>query len=393
MSSTCPKETIEILKIRSSTFALAFSTRYQSEESCQEILSTLPECNFNKRAVRDIRNLYNEIKEMRCLSIEEVFTALGLEPEPSDSLKSLHRRTNIKNFRAEICKIIDITMEQIKKNITKIDLCKLTYRIFYSMQSFRSDKPYYIASQWFLGNSNEKNEVMREAFEHYTLSSLKLRNNPEFCLEAILKLLKTIKLQINSSFRTLFLDNILDHIYHWYFVYSESSYDFLIFMPDAFDDIRDFLLDMMDHNPFALYLHSNGKRIEKIGRNECCLDANDMLGIDLDVVENFSSLRELGRNLEKYYTTYKALNEYGIFTCACYDVSELIEPGIKPVIEILIDEVSQRINEFSPILTYPETIQDRQDFMRYVVKPDIIKQYFKEDTSRQSYTFKAEKSA
>lgn len=393
MSSTCTKEYIEILKIRSSTFALVFNTRYQSEESCQEILSSLPECNFNKRAVRDIRNLYNEIKVMRCLSIEEVFTVLGLEPESCDILKSLHRRTNIKNFRAEICKILDVTMEQIKKNVTKVDVCKLTYRIFYSMQSFRSDKPYYIASQWFLGNSNEKNEIMRSVFEHYTLSSLKQRSNPEFCLEAILQLLETIKIQINSSFRTLFLDNILDQIYHWYFVYSESSYDFLIFMPDTFDDIRDFLLDMMDHNPFALYLHSNGKRIEKIGRNECCLDANDILGIDLDVVESFSSLRELSRNLERYYTTYKALNEYGIFTCKCYDISEFIEPGIKPQNEILIATATQEINELTSILSYPDTIQDRQDFMRYVVKPDIIKNYLKEDTTRQSYTFKTEKSA
>lgn len=393
MSTTCTIETIEILRIRSSTFALSFSTRHQSEESCQQILSRLPECNFNKQAVRDIRNLYNEIKAMRCLSIEEVFTVLGLEPESSDVLKCLHRRNHIKQFRAEICKIIDVTMEQIKKNVNKIDLCKLTYHIFHSMQSFRSDKPYYIASQWFLGNSNEKNEVMRSAFEYYTLSSLKQRSEPKFCLEAILKLLETIKIQINSSFRTLFLDNIIDHIYHWYFVYSESSYDFLIFMPDAFDDIRDFLLDMMDHNPFALYLHANGKRIEKIGRNECCLDANDMLGIDLDVVESFSSLRELSRNLEKYYTTYKALTEYGIYTCQCYDLSEFVEPGIKPPTEILVDMAQQKIPEKNPILSYPETIQDRQDFMRFVVKPDIIKEYLKEDTTRQSYTFKSAKFA
>lgn len=378
MSSTCSKETIEILKVRSSVFALVFKTEFQSEESLQEVLSKLPECTFDKKAIRNIHNLYNEIKTMRCLSIEEVFSTLGLEPESNDTLKNLHRRNNIKSFRKEICKIIDTSIDQIKKNIDKVDICKLTYRIFYSMQPFRSDKPYYIASQWFLGSSNDKNEGMKIAFENYTQSSLKQKSDPEFCLLAITQLLETMKAHIICSFRTLFLDNILDHIYRWYFIHSETCYDFLIFMPDAFDDVRDFLLDMIDNNPFALYLHSNGNYIERIGSNECCLDADDTLSVDLKVSENITSLRELNKNLETYYKTYKALNEYGIFTCDCFDISHFIQPGVRLSNQQLIDMACKEMDSLEAILSYGQTIQDKEDFIRFVVKQDITKQYLKE---------------
>lgn len=378
---------IEILRLKRSSFAVVYTDHLVDTLKCDPILNRNPGFAFKKDMMWNVHHLYNEIRQMKSLSIEDVYATLDIDLEPTDSVKCVHRRNHIKGFREEISKILEISMQQIQKNVDRVDISKITYKIFQSMQSFSSDKPFYIASQWFLGNSNDRNETMKQAFEFYTLASNELKSDTAFCLEALLGLLKCTQGQVLNSFRTLYLDNILDHIYQWYFIFSESSYEFLIFMPEAFDDVRDFLLDIIDTNPFAYYIKNKGSVIEKITDDECCLDADSILYLSMDVVNQLASVRELSKKFDAFYQNYRDYSEHGIFDCHCYNVTEHItssmikSPEHQEKIPFIVEDlISQK--KVRPILTYKSIISPKNTFTKKVVKRDILEKIIEPPTSQ-----------
>lgn len=380
MTTLTPSRRIEILRLKRSTFAIVFNNHPVDKIKCDPILNKNPGFAFKRDMMWNVHQLYNEIRQMKSLSIEDVYATLEIDLEPTDSVKCVHRRNHIKGFREEISKIIDISIQQIEKNANKVDISKITYKIFQSMQAFSPEKPHYIASQWFLGNSNDRNETMREAFEHYTLASNEQKNNCEFCRNALIQILKCTQQQVLNSFRTLYLDNILDHIYQWYFIHSETSYEFLIFMPDAFDDVRDFLLDIIDSNPFAYYIKNKGTMIERVTDDECCLDADNLLYLSMEIVDQLASVRELSKKFDSFYQSYRDYKEHGIFDCYCYNVTEHItnsiikNPELQEQIPLIIDQLITN-EEIHPILSYQSVIAAKNTFCKKVVKKDILEKY------------------
>lgn len=380
MTTLPPSSRIEILRLKRSTFAIVFRSQPVDKLKCDPILNKNPGFAFKREMMWNVHQLYNEIRQMKSLSIEDVYATLEIDLEPTDSVKCVHRRNHIKGFREEISKIIDISIQQIQKNANRVDISKITYKIFQSMQAFSPEKPHYIASQWFLGNSNDRNEMMKEAFEYYTLASSMQKNCSKFCLNALVKLLKCTQQQVLNSFRTLYLDNILDHIYQWYFIHSESSYEFLIFMPDAFDDVRDFLLDIIDTNPFAYYIKNKGSMIERVTEDECCLDADNLLYLSMDIVDQLASVRELSKKFDSFYQNYRDYKEHGIFDCYCYDVTDYItnatlkNPDLQESIPTIINQLINS-QEIHPIITYQSVIAAKNTFCKKTVKRDILDKY------------------
>lgn len=376
-----PQNKIELLKIKKYLFALVFSKKPEPRTNPNPVLKKHPGFEIKKDMMWKIHHLYNEIRQMKSLSIEDIYSTLGVDLEPTDSVKCVHRRNHIKGYREEIAKILTISMNQIELNVDRVNICKVTHKIFQSMQAFSQEKPHYIASQWFLGNSPDKNEDMKIAYERYTLASSAEKNDPTFCLKTLKLLLECTRDQVLCSFRTLYLDNILDHIYQWYFIYSESSYEFLIFMPDAFDDIRDFLLDIIDKNPFACYLKIVDEYPERINDNECCLDADELIYLSMDMVNQLASVRDLNRKFNIFYQNLVDFKEHGIFDCECYDLTNYLPPSIlkNPSSRCKAPAMASAIissKQVLPIFTYQAVVSERQAFIRQIVKKDLVQRYF-----------------
>lgn len=377
MISLTTKRRIEILKIKRLSFAIVFKDHEIKKTNRDPILSKHPGFSYQKDMIWGVHRLYHEILELKSLSLEEVYTTLGVDLEPTDSIKCIHRRKHTREFREEIAKIITMSIQQIEKNADRVDMCKITHKIFHGMQAFTADKPYYIASQWFLGNSNDRNDMMKAAFEAYSLAPNNKKNDPDFCVKVLVHLLHCIQDQVLSSFRTMYLDHILDHIYQWYFIHSETSYDFLIFMPDAFDDVRDFLLDVLDTNPFGYYLKKEGDTIERISNEECCLNADNFLYLSMDVVNKLPSARELTKKFDAFFQTYADFNEHGIFDCKCYNVTDQIPltmPKTQDGQQELICTIENLIrnNNIRPVIAYKSIIAPKQDFIQKIIKRDLL---------------------
>lgn len=381
MTSKNENISVELLRIKNATFALVFEDQSKNKEAITEVIQKLPNCCFDKNRLWKIQSLYNEIRDSRVVSLEDVYAVFGIDCEANTPLFCNHKRQCVKEFRQLITNIIDETITQIKRNINKVNIPKLAYSIFYRAQEFTESKPKFISNMWFLGNATQANTNMKEAFESFTMASLSLKQNPQFCVERLEQLLEAIKFSIKDSFRIHYLDNILDQIYHWYFIESETSYDFLIFFPDAFDEIRDFLLDVIDKNPFVYLLRDNNGYYEKLTDDECCLDADNILFIPEDSFEGVKCFRELYRMYDSYYSTHKALKQYGMFNCKCYDITHLVSSTFSKSPykrKLSLAAIENLISDENYLFEYKNTIHDKIDFTRHIVKPRLNKDHLEQ---------------
>lgn len=369
---------VELLRVKKRTFALIFDNRSDDIEAIVRLIQNLPDCYSDPERLVQIRKTYEDIASLRVISLEDVYSVFGIDCESNFPLFCSHKRQCIKQYREVISRIICKTQEQIKKNVHKINICSLTYSIFFKVQEFSEEKPKYISNMWFLGNSTAANSIMKKAFESYTRAGIDKKNDPEFCATCLVNLFEAIKFSVKDSFRIHYLDSVVDQLYYWYFIESEASYDFLIFMPDAFDEIKDFLLETINKNPFFYFIKNQGYSFERCEENETCLDGDSVICISDDLLGEMKCFRDLTRLLDKYYVTHRALRKYGMFNCLCYDITDTIPSNMVKVFEKRKQSFScikPYLHENNFLFKFNEVIQDKEEFVRTVIKPSIQELY------------------
>lgn len=362
---------VELLRIKNNLFGIVYANKNDPILQVEQMLKDLPRCHLDKHRLTKIQKIYKEIKENYIFSLEDVYSVFGGDDEMATPLFCSHKRQCVRNYRNQIHKIINSTKKQIAKNVNRINVCSLTYSMFLKMQEFTEEKPKYIANLWLLGNSTQANIVMREAFEAFTRADISKKSDTQFCLERVLQLLDAIAFSIKDSFRIHHLDSVLDQFYYWYFVESSVSYDFLIFPPEAFDEVRDFLLDTIDKNPFMHFLKESDVFYEKCSDSDTCLDSDNIIFIEEELFNEIKSFRELSGMLEGYYSTHKALRKYGMFDCVCYDLTnKLPKETIKRALLTFAD-ISEHCSDQNQLCSYTNVIHDKVNFVRFTIKPAL----------------------
>lgn len=369
---------VELLKIKKNTFALIFNNKADDIESVVDLLSNLPECQSNPSRLAKIHTAYDDILNNRVFSLEDVYESLGIDPESNLPLFFHHKRLSVKLYREIISRIIEKTQDQVRKNIHTVNICSLTYSIFFKAQEFTPEKPKYISNMWLLGNRIPSNTIMKKAFEQYTRASDEDKNSPYFCVECLCELLEAIKFTIKDSFRIHYLDSVVDQIFHWYFTDSEINYDFLIFIPDIFDEIRSFLLEIIDKNPFFYFVKKNNYYYDRCIESDTCLDSDNIICISDNLFNEITCFRDLNRLLDEYYLTHRALYKYGMFNCLCYDITNIIPSEISEEIERTKNSfqyIKSYLKDESFLLKFQNVIHDKESFIKTVIKPKINELY------------------
>ena len=369
---------VELLRVKKRIFALIFNNRSDDIEGIARLIQNLPDCYSDPDRLNQIRKTYEDIANLRVISLEDVYSVFGIDCESNFPLFCNHKRQCIKQYREVISRIIEKTQDQIRRNINKINICSLTYSVFFKVQEFSEEKPKYISNMWFLGNSTAANTIMKKAFEAYTRAAIDKKNDPEFCANCLIDLFEAIKFSVKDSFRIHYLDSVVDQLYFWYFIESEASYDFLIFMPDAFDEIKDFLLETINKNPFFYFVKQQGYSFERCEENETCLDGDSVICVADELLGEMKCFRDLTRLLDKYYHTHRALRKYGMFNCICYDITDTVPNNIMKGFEKQkqpLSCVKPYLNEKCFLFKYTEIIQDKEEFVRTIVKPRIHELY------------------
>lgn len=370
--------TVELLRIKNSTFALVFEDKSDNIEAINKVINSLPNCCFDEERLRKVQLLYNDIRENRCVSLEDVYAVFDIDCDDNTPLFCNHKRQYIKEYRQLIANILDETIEQFKKNTHIIDMPKLAHSIFYKAQEFTEEKPKFISNLWFIGNATQANAIMKDAFESYTTAPIELKQNPKFCTDRLVQLMEAYKFSIKDSFRVHYLDGIVDQIYTWYFIESETRPEYMIFIPDSFDPIREFLLDFIDENPFILLLRSTNNYYEKITTSETCLDADNLLFIPVETFNDVKCFRELHKMYDLYFRTHTALKQHGMYNCKCYDITSRISSSFAKSPsrrKIHISLIEPEINEKNLIYSHENIVYDKVEFIRNIIKPNINRDF------------------
>lgn len=378
MAGNSERISVELLRIKQSIFALIFTDQSDNQEKVQEIINSLPQCSFDKNRLIKITNLYHEIKEDLSFSLEDVYTVLSIDNDNAPPILSAYKRQCMKEYRQHIIDVIERTKEQVALNVGKVDMCKIAHTIFHRSQEYSDERPKFIANLWFLGNAQEENNKMKQAFERYALASLDKRQNQQFCADRIIQLLAAYQKSVSNSFRIHYLDHVIDQIYAWYFIEPEKCFDFLIFNPDIFEDIQNFMLSILDQNPFCFYLRKAGEVYERIDATETCLDSDNMLYMNDANFNDITCLRQLHKLYNIYHKAHTAYGLYGMYNCKCHDLTRLVSStfGKDPNKRIVdYSSIQNLLSEDNFVSEYDHIIHDRPDFILQTVKPYITKTY------------------
>lgn len=365
---------VELLRIKKKTFALIFNNKADDIESVVGLLNGLPDCQSNPQRLSKIQKVYDDISSNRAFSLDEVYESLGIDSESNLPLFFHHKRTVVKEYREIVSRIIDKTQEQIRKNTNTVNICSLSYSIFFKVQEFTPEKPKFISNMWHLGNCSTSNSVMKKAFEQYTRANDEMKNDPVFCSNCLIELFEAIKYSAKDSFRIHYLDSVVDQIFHWYFVESEASYDFLIFIPDTFDEIRNFLLEIIDKNPFFYFVKKNGYYYDRCIEGDTCLESDNLICISDSLFNEITCFRDLNRLLDEYYLTHRALYKYGMFNCLCYDITDTIPNTLSKTFERQknsFDYIKAYLKSERFLFKFQNVIHDKDTFIKTVIKPHI----------------------
>lgn len=369
----------EILHNKNSTYALIFTDQSKDTETIKGAIDSLPKCCFDEKRLTDITKIYKEIKDGMNFSIEDVYNALSITPESDHEsdvnlpILSNYKRDCIKNYRNHIIRILQATKTQVELNRNKVDVCSIAQVIFKKSQKYKENKPRFIANLWFLGNSKVANKLMKQAFETYTLAPQEMRlNDNEFCANCLIDLFSAYERSVTDSFRIHYLDHVIDQIYNWYFVEPDKHYDFLIFNPDIFDDIKNYLLELIDKNPLCFYVKMVGTYYQKIDANEGCLDADKILYMQDADFSQASCIRKLQKLYNEYFDAYQAFKQYGMYSCECYNISDYVSANFGKTPETKDIHHSAIANLLTPtnlVISFNNVISDQPKFIRQHIKP------------------------
>lgn len=82
---------------------------------------------------------------------------------------------------------------------------------------------------------------------------------------------------------------------------------------------------------------------------------------------------------DTYYEAHKALGQYGMFSCKCYNITKKVPSAFSKnpyKRRLKMDAISNLIAGEECVLTYDNVIHDKIDFIRHIIKPRLIKEQY-----------------
>lgn len=366
---------IECIHVKDKIFAVAFNKSSNQENTIFQLREEFKHTGFSQTRFNKVYSLYHKIKDGRLVSIEDVYSVIGIDNLIYAKNLIGYKRKTTKEYRNLVIQIIDRSINQVLKNIDKVNMPELAYSVFYNAQEFTESKPKYSPKMWFIGNSSAHNKIVSKAFEGFTRATIEAKSNPDFCADSIISLLNAYKECISDSFRVDYMDSIIDQIHFWYFTESDQDYNYLIFIPEAFDEIRDFLKSVLDDNPFYIYVKMDAENQFMIKKNECepCTNCQNLISIAENSYHNFSSIRMLKSELESFYNKRKALVDYGVLDYSVYDITDHFKKYDEAK-RCKIEKLIRVISNLKSIISYSGVIEDKDLFIKQNIKQDLMEQ-------------------
>lgn len=363
---------IECIHIKEQIFAVAYNKSNSQQSTLSLLRDEFKHTGFSLSRFNKVNALYNKIKDGLLISIEDVYSVIGIDNIIHAKNLIGYKRKTTKEYRNLVIGIIDRSIAQVQKNIYKVNMPELAYSIFYNAQEFTEDKPKYSPKLWFIGNSSAHNKIVSKAFEGFTRASIENKSNPEFCAESIILLLNAYKECIEDSFRCDYMDSIIDQIHFWYFTEADQDYNYLIFMPEAFDEIRDFLKSVLDNNPFYIYVKLDTENQFMIKKNECepCTNCQNLISIAENSYQRFTSIRMLKTELESFYSKRKALVDYGVLDYKVYNITEYFKKYDEAK-RCKLEKLIRVTTMLEPVIEHIGVIQDKDDFIKQNLKQEL----------------------
>lgn len=363
---------IECIHIKEQIFAVAYNKSNSQQSTLSLLRDEFKHTGFSLSRFNKVNALYNKIKDGLLISIEDVYSVIGIDNLIHAKNLIGYKRKTTKEYRNLVIEIIDRSIAQVQKNIDKVNMPELAYSIFYNAQEFTEDKPKYSPKLWFIGNSSAHNKIVSKAFEGFTRATIENKSNPEFCAESIILLLNAYKECIEDSFRCDYMDSIIDQIHFWYFTEADQDYNYLIFMPEAFDEIRDFLKSVLDNNPFYIYVKLDTENQFMIKKNECepCTNCQNLISIAENSYQRFTSIRMLKTELESFYSKRKALVDYGVLDYKVYNITEHFKKYDEAK-RCKLDKLIRVTTMLEPVIEHIGVIQDKDDYIKQNLKQEL----------------------
>ncbi len=347
-----------VFRIKNRTYA----TIIQNSDCYNKVLRSYVDeqkldCILSPRLLERVKQNYAEVLSSNTFSLEDFYATLGLQSDKFPKAITNHKNTQVAKYKLLIKNLIDTTFNQIHKNKNIINVPSVTNTIFQVFQPFSEENRRFSSKQWFLNGNSVAGKLIRKCFEKYTYASIAEKHDDNFCIESLFAILNALKESVDETCRVHCLDSILDYFYTFYFIESESSVDFMIFFPDAFDDIRAFLLSLHDDNPFLIYLDHNYCILPS---NCSCLNAELIATASQKLFEEVTQLI-LRRRLEQFAALVKKISRYSAFNCSVYDITDFPNRSDMPIGEI---ECAADV-----VATYKEVLDVPDDFVKNTVKP------------------------
>lgn len=363
---------IECIHIKEQIFAVAYNKSNSQQSTLSLLKDEFKHTGFSLSRFNKVNALYNKIKDGLLISIEDVYSVIGIDNLIHAKNLIGYKRKTTKEYRNLVIEIIDRSIAQVQKNIDKVNMPELAYSIFYNAQEFTEDKPKYSPKLWFIGNSSAHNKIVSKAFEGFTRASIEDKSNPEFCAGSIISLLNAYKECIEDSFRCDYMDSIIDQIHFWYFTEADQDYNYLIFMPEAFDEIREFLKSVLDNNPFYIYVKLDTENQFMIKKNECepCTNCQNLISIAENSYQRFTSIRMLKTELESFYSKRKALVDYGVLDYKVYNITEHFKKYDEAK-RCKLERLIRVTTMLEPVVVHLGIIQDKDDFIKQNIKSEL----------------------
>jgi hypothetical protein len=363
---------IECINFKDQFFAVVYNKSNSQQTTLSLLKDEFRHTGFNPTRFNKVQSLYHKIKDGLLISIEDVYSVIGIDNLIHAKNLIGYKRKTTKEYRNLVVQIIDRSIAQIQKNIDKVNMPELAYSIFLNAQEFTEDKPKYSPKLWFIGNSSAHNKIVSKAFENFTRASIVDKSNPEFCVKSITDLLNAYKECIEDSFRCDYMDSIIDQIHFWYFTEADQDYNYLIFMPEAFDEIKDFLKSVLDNNPFHIYVKLDNENQFMIKKNECepCTNCQNLISIAENSYQRFTSIRMLKTELEDFYNKRKALVDFGVLDYKVYNITEHFKKYDEAK-RCKLERLIRVTTLLDPLIEHVGIIHDKDDFIKQNIKQQI----------------------
>ncbi|HGF9505241.1 TPA: hypothetical protein ACJEU7_002461 [Acinetobacter baumannii] len=365
---------LTLIHHKNRSFALTFENISDNIALMVHETNQMSLSRFDQDRIKPIQKIYKNIIDLKDFSLENILMSFGIDCEKPTPLFFAIKRKMVREYGKIVQELIAKTIVQIQRNINKVNVCFLAYEIFYQLQPFPDSETKFTCKDWNFGNNARFNNAAKDVYENFVRADAEKKNDPQFCVDSLVNIFTILGEACLSSSKVDFIDRVVDNLYGWYFIESEQSYDYLIFNPDAFDDVIEFLKNAINNNSFSRFICSDEDNMFKIRPAENCLESNNLICLPDAHYNLVNDPKSLESDVDRFFNNYKNFAEHGMYNINCYDLSKFITKNFIDYFKdnpSLINVVLPHLNSNNIVKSYPCVIENMDTFIENFKKDPI----------------------